>query len=111
MKLDRLFSCHWADCNDNAAVDAFLNEARLYTLSAEQAIMETVKNVGTAGLTLREVCTAAKPQLGDWPAAQDGATASMACGHLQRLVGQGLLRVTDTPPVRYVYEPNWKGLR
>jgi len=111
MKLDRLFSCHWPDCNDNAAVDAFLNGAKQYTLSAQRAILETVKNAGPAGLTLREVCTAAKPQLGDWPADHDGATSSMACGHLQRLVTEGLLRVTDTPPVRYIYEPVWKGLK
>jgi len=111
MKLDRLFSCHWADCNDAAAVDAFLKEAKEYTLSAERAILEAVKAAGAAGLTLREVCVAAKPRLGDWPAEQDGSASSMACGHLRRLVGEGLLRVTDVPPVRYVYEAVWRGLR
>jgi hypothetical protein len=35
----------------------------------------------------------------------------MACGHLQRLVGLGLLRVSDVPPVRYVFETVWKVLR
>ncbi|MCL2646897.1 MAG: MBL fold metallo-hydrolase [Phycisphaerales bacterium] len=111
MKLDRLFSCHWADCNDQNAVNAFLNESRNYALSAERAILETVKKAGTAGITLCEVCTAAKPRLGDWPPERDGETRSMACGHLQHLVGQGILRVTNTPPVRYMYEPIWKGLR
>ena len=27
------------------------------------------------------------------------------------LVALGLARVTDTPPVRYIYEPRWTGLK
>jgi glyoxylase-like metal-dependent hydrolase (beta-lactamase superfamily II) len=111
MKLDKLFSCHWPDCLNNEAVNSFLNESRDYAMHAEQVILETVKASGAEGVTLKDVCLRAKPQLGDWPAERDGDTRSMACGHLERLVALGLLRVTDTPPVRYIYEPRWKGLK
>ena len=111
MKLDGLFSCHWADCRDRVAVDAFLNQSRDYALYAERTILQTVKGAGAAGMTLKEVCVSAKTHLGDWPAERDMDTRSMACGHLQRLAGEGMLRVTATPPVRYVFEPVWKGLK
>jgi glyoxylase-like metal-dependent hydrolase (beta-lactamase superfamily II) len=111
MKLDRLYSCHWADCTGNAAVNGFLNTSRDYALNAERTILETVKSAGDKGMTLRDVCLAAKPRLGDWPAEKDLETRSMACGHLDRLAANGFLRVTETPPLRYTYEPVWRGLR
>ena len=116
MKLDKLFSCHWPDCLTNEDVNSFLNDSRDYVWNAERVNLETVKAAGGGGgggegVTLKEVCLRAKPQLGDWPAERDGDTRSMACGHLQHLVGLGLVSVSDTPPVRYRYEPSWKGLK
>jgi hypothetical protein len=111
MKLDRLYSCHWPDCISNAAVNRFLDESRRYALSAEAVILETVRAAGSEGITMRDVCLRAKTQLGDWPAEKDLETRSMACGHLQRLVNWGLLRTIDGPPVRYVAQEIWQGLR
>jgi glyoxylase-like metal-dependent hydrolase (beta-lactamase superfamily II) len=109
--LERLYSCHWADCTEPALVEQFLDVSRAYALRAEGAILETVKVAGEAGLTLREVCVRAKGQLGDWPAEKDMETRSMACGHLQRLTTWGLVRVTEGRPTRYVAEREWRGLR
>ncbi len=111
MKLDKLFSCHWPDCVDRAGVDSFLNQSRDYALRAEAIILEFVKAAGSGGATLKDVCVGAKAPLGDWPAERDSDTRSIACGHLQRLVGNGILRATDVPPVRYFYEPVWRGLK
>jgi glyoxylase-like metal-dependent hydrolase (beta-lactamase superfamily II) len=111
MRLKKLFSCHWPDCTEAITVNSFLNHSRDYALNAEKVILEMVKGAGAAGATLKEVCTQAKAQLGDWPAERDSDTRSMACGHLERLVGNGFLRATDTPPIRYTYEPLWKGLK
>lgn len=111
MKLDRLFSCHWPNCNDNAAVTRFLTESRDYALQSEMAILETVKSAGTEGLSLKDVCLRAKPKLGDWPPEKDTETRSMACGHLQRLETWDLIRRTDDRPTRYIAEESWRGLR
>jgi glyoxylase-like metal-dependent hydrolase (beta-lactamase superfamily II) len=110
MKLDRLFSCHWPDCTDNAQVESFLRESRDYAWRAQQVIGDFVKAAGDKGVTLRDVCMGAKEALGNWPAEKDTETRSMACGHLQRLVGLGLVREVLEPPVRYIWEPEWKGL-
>ncbi len=111
MKLDKLYSCHWPDCIDRAGVDSFLNQSRDYALRAEKVILETVKAAGSDGVTLKDVCTKAKPQLGDWPPENDADTRSMACGHLERLVANGLLQATTSPPIHYFYEPRWLGLK
>lgn len=111
MKLDCLFSCHWPNCMDNAAVNRFLDESRSYAVRAENAIFETVRAAGAEGLTLQEVCLRAKPALGDWPPERDSYTQSMACGHLQRLCDSGMLRVTEDRPARYIVEPVWRGLK
>jgi glyoxylase-like metal-dependent hydrolase (beta-lactamase superfamily II) len=110
MRLDRLFSCHWNDCTDRDAVNRFLDESRAYALRAEAAILAVVRAAAADGVTLSDVCTRAKPALGDWPAERDADTRSMACGHLQRLADWGLVRRQDGRPVRYVIETEWRGL-
>jgi glyoxylase-like metal-dependent hydrolase (beta-lactamase superfamily II) len=111
MRLHHLFSCHWPDCTTPTDVNSFLNQSRDYALNAEKVILETVKTAGDQGLTLKQLCTQAKPQLGDWPPERDSDTRSMACGHLERLVANGFLHATDTPPVHYTFNPIWKGLK
>jgi glyoxylase-like metal-dependent hydrolase (beta-lactamase superfamily II) len=111
MNLERLYSCHWPNCETNAQVNTFLDASRVYALHAEGAILETVRAAGDKGITLKEICVVAKPRLGDWPAEKDGATANMACGHLQRLTALGLVRHDDNRPTRYYAETTWRGLR
>jgi len=111
MNLERLYSCHWPNCENPATVDAFLNASREYALKAEAAILETLRTAKDRGLTLKEICVQAKPLLGDWPAEKDTETRSMACGHLQRLFTQGLVRFTDEIPTRYFAVDAWQGLR
>ncbi len=111
MKLEKLYSCHWPNCENNTAVNAFLNVSRDYALQADTAILETVRAAGPAGLTLKDVCLRAKPKLGDWPAERDADTRSMACGHLQRLTTLGIIRATEDIPTRYIIELKWLGLR
>jgi glyoxylase-like metal-dependent hydrolase (beta-lactamase superfamily II) len=111
MRLERLYSCHWPDCEATPAVEQFLAESKAYALRAEQVIISVVKAAGDEGVTLKDVCLRAKNELGDWPAEKDLETRSMACGHLQRLVARGLVRSTDERPTRYFWQPVWLGLR
>jgi glyoxylase-like metal-dependent hydrolase (beta-lactamase superfamily II) len=111
MQLEWLYSCHWPNCQDAAAVESFLMESRAYALRAEDVILATVRAGGAEGLTLRDVCLQAKPGLGDWPPEKDTETRSMACGHLQRLANVGLIRLTEGRPPRYIIEDAWRGLR
>jgi len=111
MKLDRLYSCHWPNCDVRTAVDAFLKESQAYALKAERVILEIVRAAGPEGMTLKDVCLRAKPGLGDWPPEKDTETRSMACGHLQRLVDWALLRRDEGRPTRYFAEREWTGLR
>jgi glyoxylase-like metal-dependent hydrolase (beta-lactamase superfamily II) len=111
MKLDRLYSCHWPECNTNEEVTAFLTQSKEYTLQATRSILETVREAREEGMTLKEVCIAAKPRLGDWPADKDLETRSMAHGHLTHLVNAGLLSASEPAPIRYTYNPQWKGLK
>ena len=76
-------------------MNLFLNQSRDYALNAEKVILEMVKGAGEKGATLKDVCTQAKAQLGDWPTERDSDTRSMACGHLERLVANGVLRATE----------------
>jgi len=111
MRLTNLFSCHWPDCRSTAAIDAFLNQSRVYAQHSELVILRAVQAAGARGLTLKDVCLCAKPGLGDWPAEKDTETRSMACGHLQRLVNLGMVRATDEIPTRYIAQAPWLGLR
>ena len=111
MKLDRIFSCHWANRTDNAAVTRWLRDARDYALLAERVILEIVKASGERGVTLSEMCVRVKPGMGMWDAKYDGYAAGAICGHLQRLRDRGWVRVEASPlPVRYVYEKDWHGI-
>ena len=111
MRLDKLFSCHWPNCTTNDQVNAFLNESRNYCLHAEAAILETLLAAGPNGLTLKDICTLAKPKLGDWPPEKDSETRSMALGHLQHLCQLGLATATPDRPTRYLPVPQWLGLK
>lgn len=110
MKLDRVYSCHWPDCTTNEQVDGFLTEAREYVWRAQQFIADFVKAAGDTGVTLKQLCDNAKPALGDWPDEKNDETRSLGCGHLQRLVALGLVREVVQRPVRYIWNPEWKGL-
>jgi glyoxylase-like metal-dependent hydrolase (beta-lactamase superfamily II) len=108
MHLQKVFSCHWADCLTTDAVQAWLTESRDYCLRAQQAIAEVIKEA-PGGLTLKEVMAAAKPHLGDWPAERDGETRSMAAGHVAKMVAQGLVAESAETPVRFTWKPAVRG--
>jgi glyoxylase-like metal-dependent hydrolase (beta-lactamase superfamily II) len=103
MKLQKVFSCHWADCLSPEAVQAWLAESRDYCMRAQRVIGEIIK-AAPNGLTLKEVMAAAKPQLGDWPAERDGDTRSMAAGHVAKLVAEGLVAESTETPVRFTWK-------
>ena len=107
MHLDKLFSCHWPDCPIPQDVQSFLAQSRDYCLRADKVIADVIKAAPT-GLTLKEIMAAAKPQLGDWPAERDGDARSMAAGHVERLVGQGLVTASNEIPVRFNWAPAGK---
>lgn len=92
----RLLSCHWPDCLDHAAVQAFLADSRAYALAAEASILNTLREHPT-GLTLAELIPASKPRLGTWPSAYDSYSKSMLTGHLEHLMNLGQVRGADEP--------------
>jgi glyoxylase-like metal-dependent hydrolase (beta-lactamase superfamily II) len=111
MKLGKLFSCHWPNWTDNASLTRWLHESRDYAHMAERVILEAVKSAGTAGITLKELCTKAKPGLGQWDPQYDSYSGNMLIGHLQRLRDRGWVRTDSTAlPARYIYENDWHGI-
>ena len=75
MKLSKLFSCHWPDCLTNEEVNSFLNQsAQLLRPECGASDPGRRESGRGAGATLKDVCTQAKPGLGDWPADRDGDT-------------------------------------
>jgi len=103
MNLQKLFTCHWPDCLTPAQIQAWLAESRAYCLHAEAAIAQTIQSAPD-GLTLKEIMTTAKPQLGTWPPQRDDDTRSMAAGHVEHLVQQGLVTASAAVPIRF----HWK---
>jgi glyoxylase-like metal-dependent hydrolase (beta-lactamase superfamily II) len=111
LRLHRLYSAHWPNCETPQAVQTFLAESRAYCLHAEHAILNAVRTAGPQGITAKDLIPQVKPQLGSWPSEKDAATANMLIGHLQRLTSLGLIRHDESLPTRYYPQSPWKGLR
>ena len=97
LNLDRLYSCHWPDCTTPTQVQAFIATALQYAQQAERSIADTLQRASKP-LTLREICLAAKPSLGDWPPERDLDTRFLAVAHLQRLIDHHQARQVPTNP-------------
>lgn len=106
MRLQRLYSCHWPDCETPEQVQAFLETSRQYAMSAEAEILRVVQDAGPTGLTLKEIILASRPALGQWPTERDMDGRYMVGGHLEQMIAKGFLTQTQTTPRRYVWQPH-----
>jgi glyoxylase-like metal-dependent hydrolase (beta-lactamase superfamily II) len=78
--------CHWPVKRDGE-VAAFCRESRDFVERGDRILLE---QLGTP-CTLREICSAVGPSLGDWPRANDLDLAGALAGHLRRLLQSGLV--------------------
>jgi glyoxylase-like metal-dependent hydrolase (beta-lactamase superfamily II) len=93
--------CHWPVKKDGD-VAAFCRESREFVGLADRLLIEELAKPRS----LREICTALGPKLGDWPRASDIELVYALAGHLRRMVCSGAVeeRVcgSDPPVLEYV---------
>jgi glyoxylase-like metal-dependent hydrolase (beta-lactamase superfamily II) len=80
--------CHWP-VKRGDEIAAFCRESRDFADLADCLLMEAL----ATPRSLRELCSALGPKLGDWPRDNDIGLAAALAGHLRRLVQTG--RVTE----------------
>jgi glyoxylase-like metal-dependent hydrolase (beta-lactamase superfamily II) len=87
--------CHWPVKRDGE-VAAFCRESRDFVERADRVLLEQLRTPHS----LRELCSALGPSLGDWPRANDIDLAAALAGHLRRLLHSGLVtqRVRSSEP-------------
>ena len=87
--------CHWPVKKDGE-VAAFCRESREFVERADRLL---TAQLATAH-SLRQICTALGPKLGDWPRANDIELVYALAGHLRRMVNSGTVveRVRTTEP-------------
>lgn len=79
--------CHWA-VQRGDEVAAFCRESRDFVERADRVLLE---RLGTPQ-SLREICSAVGPSLGDWPRDNDIDLAAALAGHLRRLLDSGFVK-------------------
>lgn len=89
LPIDTYVGCHWP-VKRGAEVAEFCAESREFVLLADRLVREYLAEPRT----LREVCLALGPRLGDWPHGEplDLELMYALSGHLARLVDRGLAR-------------------
>jgi glyoxylase-like metal-dependent hydrolase (beta-lactamase superfamily II) len=87
--------CHWPVKKDTAIAD-FCHESRNFVDRADRLLVELLRTPRS----LREVCTALGPQLGDWPRSTDLELVYALGAHAHRLVERGVAetRVRSSEP-------------
>lgn len=87
MGIENYSPAHWP-LQQGSAVDDFLRESRNYCLHVEGLLL---KLAGQGPFTLRQAVDGLGPQLGSWPAANNGLLTYPMAGNLVRLVQRGQL--------------------
>jgi glyoxylase-like metal-dependent hydrolase (beta-lactamase superfamily II) len=99
--------CHWPVKKDGD-VAAFCRESREFVELANRLLVEQLAKPKS----LREICTALGPKLGDWPRASDLELVYALAGHLRRLVNSGRtterVRTSNPRLLEYVSSTNAK---
>ena len=88
----------------DAEVAEFLGESRTYVERVDQALVAQLQE-RAEGYTLRQLCDALGPVLGEWPAESSAYLCFPLTGHLERLVQHGRVEVERADEV-IVYK--WK---
>ena len=93
--------CHWPVKRDGE-IAAFCRESREFVELADRLLAEELQEPRS----LREVCTALGPKLGDWPRANDIELVYALAGHVRRMVSSGAVeervRPSKPPVLEYV---------
>ena len=79
-----LLTSHYAICR-GAEVAEFLGESRAYVERVDQALVAELQGAD-GGRSLRQLCDALGPVLGEWPAEASAYLCFPLMGHLERLV-------------------------
>jgi glyoxylase-like metal-dependent hydrolase (beta-lactamase superfamily II) len=92
--------CHWPVKRDGG-VAAFCRQSREFVELADRLLAAELENPRS----LREICTALGPKLGDWPRANDIDLVYALAGHVRRMVGSGAVeeRVRPSKPAVLEY--------
>lgn len=91
LPIETYVGCHWP-IKRGAAIAAFCAESRQFVEQVELLLIQFLQTPHS----LREVCLALGPQLGDWPrGAVDLELVFALNGHLERLVNRGLVKVIE----------------
>ncbi|MEC7227680.1 MAG: hypothetical protein VXW00_12480, partial [Candidatus Latescibacterota bacterium] len=88
----------------DAEVAEFLGESRTYVERVDQALVSQLQE-RAEGYTLRQLCDALGPVLGEWPDESSAYLCFPLTGHLERLVQHGRVEVERADEV-IVYK--WK---
>lgn len=79
--------CHWP-LKKGSQIAEFCTESRAYAEKAERLMLSSLKKPHT----LKELCIALGPKLGDWPRAVDLDLAYAFNGHLVRLLARNIIQ-------------------
>lgn len=85
--------CHWP-VKGNAEVAAFCRESRKFVERTDDILLEHL----ATPRTLREICRALGPMLGEWPRGTDLELVYPLHGHLSRLVQNGVVVMRPRTP-------------
>jgi len=100
--LDGYVGCHWPYAMTRDAVLAFCAESRAFVERAEAGVLDAIRNAGTQGITLSELCWTVGLTLGDWPHAMNFDMCYAVGGHLADLTARGRIHEhRDAIPFRY----------
>jgi glyoxylase-like metal-dependent hydrolase (beta-lactamase superfamily II) len=78
--------CHWP-VKRNSDIAAFCKQSRDFVEYADRVLLEELRSPRT----LREICTALGPTLGNWPRAADSDLVFAMHGHVSRLLERQLI--------------------
>jgi glyoxylase-like metal-dependent hydrolase (beta-lactamase superfamily II) len=96
-----IVGCHWPIRRGQAAIREFCAETKHFVDKADALVRESLKAY-PCGVTLRELCEALSPKLGEWPAETSLELANALSGHLDDAVRAGSAeQVAGSQPSRY----------
>jgi hypothetical protein len=94
-RISTYVGCHWPVKKDEAIAE-FCRESRHFVDYADRLLIELLQTPRS----LREICVALGPKLGDWPRSTDLELVYALAGHADRLAERGVVerRVRSSEP-------------
>ena len=101
--LDLFTTCHWPIARGREEIATFCAESRTLVEQADNMLSKAIRDAGSNGVSLRELCGQVGPALGDWPEAAHIECCYIFSGHLARMESFGIIGQANpgTTPCRY----------